>query len=195
MPTIIDGTTGVDQVQDGIITDAKIATMATSKLTGRVAAANAPLGSVIQVVSVTKTDTFSIGSTTFTDITGLSASITPSSATSKIMVFVVVNGSVTFSSNQMHLRLMRDSTAIAIGDAAGSRTRSSAELALNEDTQSSASINFLDSPSTTSATTYKVQVRTVLASPTAFINRRQGDTDNDFRSRTLSTITIMEIAA
>ena len=154
-----------------------------------------PAGSVLKVASTAKTDTFSTSSTTFTDLTGLSVSITPSSATSKIMVFVSVNGSIAAATNQLFLRLMRDSTAVAIGDSAGSRVQTSIDAATpSADCQTSCIINWLDSPSTTSATVYKVQIRANAAS-SVFINRRQDDTDASTRARTVSTITVMEIAA
>ena len=79
-------------------------------------------GKVLQVVSTTKTDTFSQASTTtYADITGLSVTITPSSASNKILVIGYVNGSVATISKRVAIRLVRDSTAIGNGTASGSR--------------------------------------------------------------------------
>ena len=78
----------------------------------------------VQVVSTTKTDTFTTTSTTFTTITGLTASITPRSASSKILIIVDVTGSQEVGVNDAFIGLFRDSTQIALGDAAGSRTLS-----------------------------------------------------------------------
>jgi hypothetical protein len=78
---------------------------------GTLPKAQLPTGSVLQVVSTTKTDTFSTSSTSYTDLTGLSVSITPTSATSKVLVFYTVNGKQTTTPS---MRLVRNSTAICI---------------------------------------------------------------------------------
>jgi len=156
-----------------------------------------PTGSVLQVVSTTKTDTFSTTSTSFTDITGLSVSITPTSASSKILVFysfqITFVGAVTGSFS----RLMRNSTAIGIGDADGSRSRATLAAYAGDSAGINGSgvhsTNFLDSPATTSATTYKVQMFT--QSGTSYINRTVGDADVSATPRNAATITVMEIAA
>jgi hypothetical protein len=157
-------------------------------------ASQMPTGSVLQVVSTTKTDTFTTTSTAFTTITGLTASITPSSSTSKILIIVSVNGSQEVNTNDAYIGLFRDSTQIALGDAAGSRIRSSFLLSTsNASWQATGSVNFLDSPSTTSAISYSVRARTP-SSGTLYINRGQSDTDGAYGAgRTLSTITVMEI--
>jgi hypothetical protein len=80
-------------------------------------------GSVLQVVSNTKTDTFSTSSTSFVDVTGLSVSITPTSATSKIFISFMFNGGVDTAAQGINMILVRNSTAICVGDAAGSRGR------------------------------------------------------------------------
>ena len=156
-----------------------------------------PAGAVLQVVSTTKTDTFSTTSTSFTDITGLSVSITPTSSSSKILVISSLCGAVSGASNTGQYRLMRDSTAIGIGDAAGSRTRSSSGLTYQADTNRLDSYTFqtLDSPATTSAITYKVQTITSSASFAVYIGRTYTDSDSATWPRTASTITVMEIAA
>ena len=91
-------------------------------------------------------------------------------------------------------RLMRDSTAIAIGDAAGTRPRVTGQAILQGvASQTSVPFVFLDSPATTSATTYKVQVRSDGgAGGDVFVNRNESDTDGT-RARTISTITVMEV--
>jgi len=143
-----------------------------------------PSGSVLQVVSTTKTDTFSTASTSFVDITGFSVSITPTSASSKILVF----GNLTSSAGLEavitgYAQLVRGSTAIGNGSS-GLATHNSANNAFTV----AWPFSFLDSPATTSATTYKVQVKGDGA--TFYINTPS--------VRTLvgsSTITVMEIAA
>ena len=150
-------------------------------------------GGVLQVVSATKTDAFSSSSTSFTAVTGLSATITPSSATSKILVMVTLTGLINFTTQATYFRLMRGSTAIAIGDAAGSRTRASFQVGnLGSDHMAVGAMNNLDSPSTTSATTYSVELR--VSGATGFVNRGVGDFDNTGYARTVSSITLMEVA-
>ena len=90
---------------------------------------NIPTGSVLQVMQTVKSDTYSTTSSTFNDVTGLSVSITPSSSSNKILVFVDAALGVTNAAYGAQLRLLRNSTAIYIGDAAGSRDRSMMQLA------------------------------------------------------------------
>ena len=137
-------------------------------------------GSVLQVVSVTKTDRFYSTSTTYVDVTGLTVSITPKFATSKILAFMSVNnaGGVTNIVSQ-YTQLVRNSTSLVefnIGAPAS-------------DQSGSISYNYLDSPATTSATTYKVQIRG--DGNGVGINTKQNNTQDTGDS----TITLMEIAA
>jgi len=174
-------------ITDGTIVNADInasAAIAGTKLTG--------VGKVLQVVSTTKTDTFSTASTSFVDVTGLSVSITPSSASNKILVIASIYAGN--NTNYSHARLVRGSTAICIGDANGSNSRVSFNNFYTADssTYKGGTQNFLDSPATTSATTYKVQM--LAGSSTVYLNYG-GTADTDFaRGRTASTITVMEIA-
>jgi len=151
------------------------------------------IGKVLQVVSVTKTDTFSTSSTSYTDVTGLAATITPRATTSKILIYVDSNYSNLADRNGI-FRLVRDSTPIALGDTAGSRSRGFAQ-GRPQDTSASASIttNFLDSPSTTSATTYKVQM--LVQSGTGEVNQLSDSTDSSQRGRTISSITLTEVSS
>jgi hypothetical protein len=162
-----------------------------------------PAGSVLQVVSVAKTDTFSIASSsTYADITGLSVSITPTSATSKILVIVSIGASSISQGGSSAYRLVRASTAIGVGTPAGSRQGTSFRF-FNGVTDGNVSygglgFNFLDSPATTSSTTYKLQVITQNLSPcTGYINASASDTDTaeSYGTRAASTITVMEISA
>jgi hypothetical protein len=150
-------------------------------------------GKLGQVVSANKTDTFSTSSATYTDVTGMSVSITPTSTSSKVLVLVNFMASVSGDIAVM-FQLVRNSTAINIGDAAGTRTRASGAL-LSADTGNTQPQNwqFLDSPATTSATTYKVQM--FVNSGTGYIGRTGIDNDSAIRPRTASNITAMEILA
>ena len=174
--------------------------------TGTLASARVPNGSFLQVVSTTKTDTATFSSTTtntFVDLAGLSVTITPTSASSKILVFFTVNVTRSSSATQ-HVRLMRDTTAIAIGDQAGSnRLRDTVITRDSPDGDTpyeywigNLNGSYLDSPSTTSATTYKLQGTLGASySGTFYINQCNADGDNDYSGRPVSTITVMEIKA
>jgi hypothetical protein len=151
-------------------------------------------GKVLQVVSTTKTDTFSNSSSTLTDITGLSATITPSSTSSKILVLVSTNCSNTAVNGRVFMRLMRDATPICVGNASGV-IRQISMITQVDSTNNAQIVNItnLDSPNTTSATTYKVQ-HAVLVS-TGRINYLGGETNSTNYGRNASTITLMEIGA
>ncbi len=170
-----------------------------SALSGTIPDANAPSGSVIQVVSTTKTDTFSMTSSTYTSVTGLSVSITPTSTTSKILIIVSMTCGIS-SDGVIFTRLTRNGTAIDVGDAASSRTQATTATY----TGGSASIvyqllpqniNFLDSPATTSSTTYGIDIKAENGTTTLYVNRASNDLDAAGRARLASTITVMEIAA
>jgi hypothetical protein len=154
--------------------------------------ATASYGKLLQVVSTTKTNTFSTASTSYVDITGLSVSITPSSSSSKIYVVVSISGS---ESAGFGYQLVRGSTAICIGDSGGgSRKQASGGMSVRDTNGvNNGIINYLDSPATTSSTTYKIQM--YVPSSTGYINRTYGDVDASYTIRSASTITVMEIAA
>jgi len=152
-------------------------------------------GKILQVVSTTKTDTFSTASTSFTDITGLSVSITPTSATSKILVFARVSLSCG-AGNSCSLRMMRDSTASGVGAAAGSRLQATSRVSVvGTDYGIDATGLTLDSPASTSALSYHVEI--AVQGSTWLVNRSDTDTDSAgaVYSRTASTITVMEVSA
>ena len=159
-------------------------------------------GKVLQVVSTTKTDTASFSSSstnTFADITGMSVSITPSATSSKILVMFSCNVGQSTTAT-IHVRLLRDSTAIYVGDSVGSRLQDSAILrtAASPYTLEIGNLNgtHLDSPSTTSAVTYKLQgVLGASYSGTFYLNRSGADSNADFGGRPASSITVMEIEA
>jgi hypothetical protein len=153
-------------------------------------------GSILQVISVSKTDTFSSTSTSFADITGLSVTITPSSTSSRIMVICETTITAGGGSGGFYgVRLVRNSTAIDVGDAAGSRVQASygSRTQSDDNMTKTGAFNVVDSPATTSATTYKLQ-SIIYSGGTIYINRQLTDSDNNGYGRFASTITVMEIA-
>ena len=141
--------------------------------------AKMPSGSVLQVIQVGYNTTVGSTTNTFVD-TGLTATITPSSTSSKILVTFNQQGVGKWSNNtSCSLRLIRGSTQLQIAGDYTPYTSSGLEVR-----GLSVTSQYLDSPSTTSATTYKVQFRSLNNNATAAVNDPQGN----------STITLMEIA-
>lgn len=161
-------------------------------------------GKALQVVSTTKTDTFSeaIASAGGKSavVTGLTASITPSSTTNKVLVKVTlgtVGNSSASAGRGVGLIVMRDTTEVGIGDAAGSRTQVSA-IQTVEATGDHAALSFtlLDSPATTSAVVYGIKLfNNSGVGATLYLNRTSSDSNVAGVGRTASTITVMEIGA
>ena len=143
-----------------------------------------------QIVQSVKSNTFSTTSTSFADITDMAVTITPTSASSTVLVLVSSN--IGISGNIVATqRLLRDSTVIFAGTAAGTRPLGFAMAAIVEATQSfTSSAVFLDSPATTAATTYKTQMR--VNAGTAYVNQNGRDTDG-LDPRLASSITAIEI--
>jgi hypothetical protein len=143
-------------------------------------------GKVLQVVSATSTTTTTTTSATYTDATGITATITPSAATSKILVLISVNAQIVRSAStevSASAKVLRGATDIWTSAAYGliNLEGASGNLSLI----GNQSISYLDAPSSTSALTYKLQVAENTASGSLIINN----------GNTPSTITVMEIGA
>ncbi len=150
-------------------------------------------GSILQVVSTSKTDTFSTSSTTDVDVTGLSATITPRSTSNRVVVLCQISSGNEEGTNIPFFRLFRGATQVFQGDAAGTRYRVSASAASSSSLRlDNALINFVDSPASTSALTYKVTMR--VNAGTGHINRTATDTDSTAVPRAASSIILMEVA-
>ena len=157
------------------------------------ASAGATAGQVIQVVSTTKVDTFTasgFSSYNYVDITGLTVTITPSSSANKILIMGYISGG---GDNAIY-RIQKNSSTLTgyLATQTGSFTLGFGAAVSNSIYQvtGNAVINYLDSPSSTSALTYKLQVT---GNGTVSINRPTDTEDSINRTRTVSTITVMEI--
>ena len=172
--------TGYDPVPNGSITSAKLA--------------SGVGGKILQVVSDTKTDTQSFQSQSFSTISGLSVSITPSSTSNKVLVHYSISVSC---NNYGMFNLRRGGTEIFRGDADSNRTQCTFHAGNHNQYETQiCSGTFLDSPSSTSSLTYDFQCATPDSSGSQlFINRYKTDTDSSFVARSASTITVMEISA
>ena len=154
-------------------------------------------GGIIQCKQAFKGNTFTTTSSTFTDVTGLSVSITPSSNSSQILVRVHICGQGRNNYARCVPRLMRDSTPIGNSTDAGSRTSGFAQLYDGQDGSNvrSGGIEILDSPATTSSVTYKVQIRNANETGDVMcINRTYDDANQANNHRYSSSITVMEVS-
>jgi len=147
-------------------------------------------GGIIQTVSTTKTDsfTFSVSQGSFTDITGMSVSITPRSSSNKICVFVSLGSSG--SGMDALYRIVRDSTVIGAGTAGTIGNGFNCYQGNDGGKVFSTGFYFLDSPATTSAITYKIQGTQTGGSGTVHIGRRQADSSAGYSN----TIMVMEVS-
>ena len=162
--------------------------------------ADMPAGSVIQVVSVEKTEQSTSSGTSWAD-TGLTASITPTSNSNKILVmcdWVLGAENNGYGQIQMVRTISGTDVVINKGDASGSRfpglssryyytSHGSTYHGIHESTQ------VLDAPSTTSAVTYKLQMRSNTASHDLYFNSNGNDADRDEDPRTASHFNLLEI--
>ena len=160
-------------------------------------------GRILQVVSVTKSDTYSesiAGNTmSSTNITGLTASLTPASTSNKILITgSIATGRDSNDSNSgVGVAMFRGGSLVGVGDAASSRTRVTSMSHHAADLNiTTVPINFLDSPSSTSEQTYTFRFLNADGSTSNItLNKSQSDADAAYAGRAISTITLMEIVA
>ena len=153
-------------------------------------------GGIIQVKMGTFTDRFTTNSATMVD-TGLSVSITPTRADSKILVNVSLGSFANGTGlKRAFMNIVRDSTNVIVGDAdtghevtACVNTRASGYAS---GTQIPLSFMVLDSPNTTSAVTYKVQASIGSDSGNVYLN--YAESNDQYSGNTASTIVVMEVS-
>ena len=156
-----------------------------SAASGTLPAANAPSGSVLQVVNL-ETNGYTINNTnTYADVPNVSLAITPKFSTSKILVMLNLAGVGKAVGNTfVRLRLLRNGSEIVVFNDVGSWTDSTAQVNTN------IGYNYLDSPATTSATTYKVQFCSGQNTSQAFVGNYIASSTS-----TRHSITLIEVAA
>ena len=167
-----------------------------------VTSAGLPSGSIIQVKTAEKTDatTFSATLNTHTDVPGMSISITPKSTNSKILLLGQVCCSGSSYVSYFNFRFLRGSTAIGVGDDAGTRLSGNSgwrqDLSLDGNAIFTHFFQTIDSPSSTSALTYKMQLAQFFGSGAqdVYLNRSTSDTDSTGLQRNITMMTAMEIA-
>ena len=188
MTFVVDGTNGL--TFNDATTQSSTATNASNISSGTLGKARLPTGSVLQVVQGTTTTTVSTSSATLVD-TGLTATITPLFSTSKILVLIsqslaVNNSTNTF--NSIGLAILRNSTNVFSSDRALS-IRAAVSASGDVISDALVAFNYLDSPATTSATTYKTQFR-VFDSANGNVKAQES-----LNTASASSITLMEISA
>ena len=159
-----------------------------------------PAGSIIQVKQTHKTDAFSSSGTTFTDITGLTVSITPTSSSNKILV----SSSISFGAadnGYLAVRLFRNSTALAQPTTAtGNQINCTFSVGVPYDAAGAYKLytvtyQFLDDAQDTNVHTYKLQMANfVVGTSNFYVNRSHDNTNYSYVHRGTSTITAMEVA-
>lgn len=153
-------------------------------------------GKILQIVEGTLTAGFTTSSQTMVDV-GLSATITPSSASNKILVLLSLGSFVNRTSHKRAFaNILRGSTVLFVGDAATGEEVTIARTwrtAQDEYVMDPLSRSFLDSPNTTSATTYKLQASIASDGGYVYINRPYTQDANG--GNTASSLILMEVAA
>jgi hypothetical protein len=177
MASIINGSSPTVTFSDGT-------TQATSAIvSGYVPYANLPAGSVLQVVQTSWNSFQGTSTSTFSDVTGGSLSITPKFSSSKILILVsVANAGKATNNTYLNFLLQRNGSNICFINGFG-MTQTSLE------TNANITINYLDSPATTSSTTYKLQLASGNNNSQAWLNNYQATIGT-----ASSSITLMEIA-
>jgi hypothetical protein len=204
---ILDANVTTAKIADSNVTTAKIAdsNVTTAKIADSnvtLAKLSLPSGFPIQIAQAVKTDTQTVTNSVaqWIDITGLSVTLTRAiaSASGKVRIQGNIATSSTDASHGVAIRLLRDGVTIddATGDADGSRLRATSIGGYNG-THGNVNVPFDfidDSPGSNATVTYKVQAR-IYSARTAYINRSNSDINNgDYSYRTISSITLTELA-
>ena len=168
---------------------------------GKVAFPNTNTGKVAQVIQVVKTSKQSVQSQTMVDISGFELTITPSSASSKILLTTTITACC-HSSGVFNLWRQIGSDSYAQldafkGDADGNRLRVTMHMGQTQTSNTAErSMTVLDSPNTTSAVKYKWQIGTPYHSTYVIVvNSSVTDSNDNYHTRSVSTMTAQEIVA
>lgn len=150
---------------------------------------------IIQVVSTPKYDTFTTTSQSWVDITGMEVTITPTSSSNKMLLIAQCNLGVS-GTGDTFIKFAGGNSGVYIGNAAGNRRQVAGASGNDYDTQYNFSntIVYLDSPATSSAITYKIQMLAGTGQG-AHLNRDGEDPDSIEGWRGASSITVLEVQA
>ena len=185
MPISINGSGTVSGISTGGISDAKA-----------VADAAMPAGTILQVKQTLKQDVYSqSGTQTYTAITGLSVSITPTSASNKILIFGTIYNSQTQDDYANVFALFKAGSHLTAASGTGSGNRYGAAMKLRQDGSGNAKHlhhEYLDTAGGTSAITYQYYMAT---EGQGYVGRTGDDGNSWYQARCPSMITAMEVAA
>ena len=181
MTVIVNGSGGITYPDSTIQASANIS--AANITSGTLAVGRLPAGSILQVISATSTTYTTSNSATYVDST-LTASITPTTSTSKILVMVNQGFGISAAGNAGNIKLVRNSTDVQTWGFGIFYTGAS-------DIYGYSSNTYLDSPASTSVVTYKTQFNRTIGSGTTRVQY----SDGGIGSSQISTITLMEVAA
>lgn len=208
MPLVLNGTGTIGGLSAGGLPSSSVTA---ANLASGAARTNFGAGAILQVVQISKSDTFAGTSVLdnggyFIDVTGLSGQITPASASNRILVIAdFYIGTTTTSGGYQHsYRLKRtigaSTTFPILGNAEGGRPRATGRISLYGLGQHSMHRHggtHIDSPNTTNAITYQVQLGGYAGSPIVYVNRAENlqILANDYDTVPVSTLTLIEIAS
>ena len=165
-------------------------TLKTDKIFPRNGQVSGASGGIIQIAQTHKTDGFECTSESYVDITGFSCSITPQSASNKILVRVMMTITDGGSDNTaVTFRLLRGSTVIG-SDSSDDRQGIAVYYTGSAEGMHTIAFEYLDSPATTSATTYKVAMH---GDSSDAVQINYWGSNNNYRGT--SNITLMEVSA
>lgn len=165
--------------------------------TGRQEADDGPAaggGKIVAVKHASSNARQSSTSATFADITNLTITHTPASASNKVLLITAVNGASSSTSANLGIRFVRGASAIGIGDNESTSRTAVGQATMSPGTDSADSLThiFVDEPATASSTTWKVQFAALQTAGAVHINRTANDSNNVFSPRGLCTFTLIE---
>jgi len=151
-------------------------------------------GKVLQCLTVQKTNEFTTSSATYVDVTDVTLDITPSATTSKILVILNSKISGSASGYPIYAQFLRDSTVIGSGTGSANEDCFASSQPWTDHSRYGfpADLNWLDSPSSTSALTYKMQVR-AHTSAAVYVNRSTAV--HTYGGDYATSLTLVEIGA
>lgn len=168
-------------------------------------------GSILQVVHTQLTTAFTGTSTQtgtgfYIDVTGLNATITPSSTSNRILILtnMYIGKTTAASSYQQHFRIKRNGDRIILGAEQGGRPTSTGRINMYSTDTTSGQYQMVsfsgvhyDSPASTSSLTYQIELGGYTSSPIVYVNRSENwqVSANDYDSTPVSTLTLMEVSA
>lgn len=192
------GAVGSAYIAAGAVETAQIAAGAVgnTQMASGAARANWGAGGVLQVVSTTITAVSSTSSTTWANISGFAATITPTSTSSKIFIELSLFGSS--GDGGGFIKVQRNGTDVMVGSGATSN-RINATMGpfyyyADSNVGFMGSQNYLDEPASTSALTYQVLFRQGVANSAFYVNRNASNVDQGYTAYQPGTITLFEIA-